>query len=104
MLFDTVFRDKIFNALGENDYDYKIKNDKIVINLEVPGVGKDNLSIECDYKSGNILIKKDNKAYKSFYIPNSIPIDFEKAEAELEKGILSLKLPIDREKNEIEIQ
>lgn len=104
MLFNTVFRDKIFNTLSKNGYDYKIKDDEIIIEIEIPGVDKDSLSIKSDYKSGTILIKKDDRIYKSFYLPNNISIDFEKAKAELDKGILSIKLPIDKDKNKIEIQ
>lgn len=101
-MFDTVFRDKVFNFLGSKKYDYEIKDDFILLKVEVPGVSKDELS--ASYNSGNIFIKKNDKPYKSFYITEKLPIDFEEIEAELDKGVLKINLPIDKNKNDIKIK
>ncbi len=84
------------------------EGDKYLINAEVPGLDKGDINIELNKnvleikaeKNEELKEKKEGylkkeRGYKSFYRQIALPeeVDTEKIEANLEKGILTIKIP-----------
>lgn len=114
-LFDNFFNDS-FDFLGKDFFekgtypkvDIRNENTQLVIEAEVPGLNKDQISVEID---GNVLRikgeKKNNDETKtrtyvhrelkhssfcrSFLIPETV--DVEKLTAKFENGILEIDIP-----------
>ncbi len=93
--------------------------DAVYVNAEMPGFGRDEISVSCD--SGVLHISAERtpeeaegtthlnerqytRVERSFSLP--APVDEEKSEAKLEDGVLKLKLPKTEESKprRIEIQ
>jgi len=98
LLSDSFFNDSYSNNLPESNWDET--DDKYIMELALPGMVKDDLSIEVD---GNYLTvdsnveEKDKKSWYKKSFSKSINlgknIDKEKISSEMKDGILKLYFP-----------
>jgi len=103
-LFDEMFNTSLRNFFGDSTSMNLYANvldekDKYVVKAEVPGLSEDDIKV--DYENGTVNIvasyKEETKnSFRSgswnwsYYIPN---VDAEKINASLKNGILSIDLP-----------
>jgi len=78
---------------------YNDENGDLVFNLEVPGLGKEDVSISLTPEDGLLEIETPEKTLKRTVSEN---YSLEDAFATLENGLLEIKFPL-RKKNQIQL-
>jgi HSP20 family protein len=102
-VFD-IFFDDFFSVVPKkkSNYTFERKEDGFKFELEIPGFGKDDVKVNIEDNYLKIDCKKENKernfAYDISHLSEENEIDLSKTVAEIENGILSLDIPIIKNK------
>lgn len=94
--FNSLFDDLLEVSPLRSTLNVHTQEDKFVITLDVPGMTKDDLSLES--REGSLVVKGSKEVYgqkRSVYQHLSIPkgIDLDRADAVVENGVLVVTLP-----------
>lgn len=74
-------------------YDIQDLDHEYVIRVDVPGVAKDDLQITWDRGYLSLQAKNTNRSYNASWSVSEKEVDLDRISAELENGVLTIKLP-----------